>query len=49
MEDDLGDAQMQMETEEIAEVDVQGWVSVLLAEEEQMELEDCESELDPVK
>ena len=55
MEDDLGDDQMQMETEEIAEMEVQRWMSVMLVEEEQIELKDCEStfveerELDPEK
>ena len=43
MEDDLGDDQMQMETEEIAEVEVQRWIDVMLVEEEQIELKDCES------
>ena len=33
MEDDLGDDQMQMETEEIAEVEVQRWMDVMLVEE----------------
>ena len=37
MEDDLGDDQMQMETEEIAEVEVQRWMNVMLVEEEQIE------------
>ena len=55
MDDDLGDDQMQMETEEIAEVEVQRWMDVMLVEEEQIELKDCEStfveerELDPEK
>ena len=55
MEDDLGDDQMQMETEEIPEVEVQRWMNVMLVEEEQIELKDCEStfvqkrELDPEK
>ena len=55
MEDDLGDDQTQMETEDIAEVEVQRWMSVMLVEEEQIELKDCEStfveerELDPEK
>ena len=55
MEDDLGDDQMQMETEEIAEVEVQRWMDVMLVEEEQIELKDCENtfgeerELDPEK
>ena len=46
---------MQMETEEIAEVEVQRWMDVMLVEEEQIELKDCEStfveerELDPEK
>ena len=38
MEDNLGDDQMQMETEEIAEVEVQRWMNVMLVEEEQIEL-----------
>ena len=37
MEDDRGDDQMQMETEEIAEVEVQRWISVMLVEEEQIQ------------
>ena len=55
MEDADGDDQMQMETEEIAEVEVQRWMNVMLVEEEQNELKDCEStvveerELDPEK
>ena len=34
MEDDFGDDQMQMETEEIAELEIQRWMSVMSVEEE---------------
>ena len=40
MEDDFGDDQTQMDTEEIVEVEVQRWMDVTLVEEEQIELKE---------
>ena len=39
MKDDLGDDQMQVETEEIAEVEVQRWMNVMLVEERELDPE----------
>ena len=49
MEDDLGDDQMQMETEEIAKVEVQRWMDVKMVEETVRARSLRRRELDPEK